>query len=105
MEFHKEDHDIIRSSNSQIFSKICALKKFAIFTGKRLCGPQACNFIQNRLLDKCFPCAYCKSFKYNFFYRRPLVAASLSSDYFSYINYLHTSNFLTSPFLSEEILL
>ena len=37
MDFHEEDDDIIRSSRLQFFSKIGALKKFAIFTGKRLC--------------------------------------------------------------------
>ena len=37
MDFHEEDDDIIRSSCSQMFSKIGALKKFAIFTGKHLC--------------------------------------------------------------------
>ena len=37
MDFHEEDDDIIRSSRSQMFSKKAALKKFAIFTGKRLC--------------------------------------------------------------------
>ena len=37
MDFHEEDDDIIRSSRSQMFSKIGALKKFAIFTRKRLC--------------------------------------------------------------------
>ena len=36
MDFHEEDDDIIRSSRSQFFSKVDALKKFAIFTGKRL---------------------------------------------------------------------
>ena len=36
MDFHEEDDNIIRSSRSQMFSKIGALKKFAIFTGKRL---------------------------------------------------------------------
>ena len=36
MDFHEEDDNIIRSSRSQMFSKIDALKKFAIFTGKRM---------------------------------------------------------------------
>ena len=34
--FHEENDDIVRSSRSQMFSKRGALKKFAIFTGKRL---------------------------------------------------------------------
>ena len=38
MDFHKEDEDIIRSSRSQMLLKIGVLKKFAIFTGKRMCG-------------------------------------------------------------------
>ena len=37
MDFHKEDDDIIRGSRSQMLRKIGALKKFTIFTGKRLC--------------------------------------------------------------------
>ena len=36
MDFQKEDHDIIRSSCSQMFLKIGFLQKFAIFTGKRM---------------------------------------------------------------------
>ena len=36
MDFHEEDDDIIRNSSSQLFLKISVLKKFAIFTGKRL---------------------------------------------------------------------
>ena len=36
MDFHEEEDDIIRSSCSQLFLKISVLKKFAIFTGKRL---------------------------------------------------------------------
>ena len=37
MDFHKEDDDIIGSSPSQMLLKTGVLKKFAIFTGKRLC--------------------------------------------------------------------
>ena len=37
MDFHEEEDDIIRSGRSQMFLKIGVLKKFAIFTGKRLC--------------------------------------------------------------------
>ena len=36
MDFHEEDDDIIRSSCSQMFLKKGVLKKFAIFTEKRL---------------------------------------------------------------------
>ena len=36
MDFHEEDDNIIRSSASQMFFKIGALKNFAIFTGKPL---------------------------------------------------------------------
>ena len=61
MDFHKEDNDIIRSSRAQMLLKRDVLKKLAIFTGKRLSlfnkatGLQACNFIQKRLPDRCFP--------------------------------------------------
>ena len=37
MDFHEEDDDIIRSSHSQMLVEIGVLKKFVIFTGKRLC--------------------------------------------------------------------
>ena len=54
MDLHKEGDDIIRSSRSQMFSKIGALKKLifnnkekAIFTGKGLCW----NLFLIKLLD------------------------------------------------------
>ena len=37
MNFHEEGDHIIRSSRAQMLLKIGVLKKFAIFTGKRLC--------------------------------------------------------------------
>ena len=37
MYFHEEDDDIVKSSRSQTFLKIDALKNFAIFTRKYLC--------------------------------------------------------------------
>ena len=57
-----------RNSRLQMFFKIGALKKFAIFTGKNLCMSllilmslflsttlQLCNFIKKRLQHRCFP--------------------------------------------------
>ena len=35
MDFHEEDDDIIRSSDSHVFFKIGVLKHFAIFIGKQ----------------------------------------------------------------------
>ena len=54
-----------RSSHSQMSCKIGALKSFANFTGKHLCQslPQACNFIKERLQQRCFPVIYVKCLK------------------------------------------
>ena len=85
MDFHEEDNDVLKNRcHSQIFSKIVALKKFTIFTGKCLCW----SLFLMKLLDfrpatlfkrdswtGAFLCAHCENFKYTFFYRTPLVAA------------------------------
>ena len=113
MDFHKEDDDIIRSSRSQMLLKIVVLKKFAIFTGKRLCWSlsliKLLNFRPASLFKRdsekiVFLCAHCENFKYTFFYRTPLVAAFLLFYCFSQRK-LSASNFLTWPFLLEETLL
>ena len=107
MDFHKEDNDIIRGSRSQMFSKIGALKKFAIFTGKRLCWSlfliKLLDFRPGNLFKRdsqasVFLCAHCENFKYTFFYRTPLVAAFLASYCFSYVSYLARQLFLNLTF-------
>ena len=39
--------------------------------------PEACNFIIKETLTQAFPCEFCEISKNNFFYRTPLVAASV----------------------------
>ena len=56
MDFHEKDHNIIRSSRSQMFFKVGVLKNFAKFSGERtaaleslfnkVAGLRACNFIK-----------------------------------------------------------
>ena len=66
------------------------LRDFVKFTGKHLCQslffnkvaglrPQACNFIKKETLAQVLSCEICESLKNNFFYRTPLVAASVIS--------------------------
>ena len=54
MDFHEEDDDIIRSSHSQMLVEIGVLKKFVIFTGKRLCWTPrqlfSCVYIERILI-------------------------------------------------------
>ena len=114
MDFHEEDNDVLKNRcHSQIFSKIVALKKFTIFTGKCLCWSlflmKLLDFRPGTLFKRdswtgVFLCAHCENFKYTFFYRTPLVAAFLLFYCFSQRK-LSASNFLTWPFLLEETLL
>ena len=91
MDFHEGDHSIIRSSHSQMFFKIGALKNLAIFTGKHLCWSL---FLIKYLAwrpstqtwktpTQVFSCEYCEIFESTFFYRTPLVAAFLLTHCFS----------------------
>ena len=57
-----------KSSRLQVFSKIVFLTNFAMFTGKQ--NPWT--------LIQVFTCEYCKNFKNSFFYRTPLMAASVN---------------------------
>ena len=84
MDFHKEDDNIIRSSRSQMLRKIGALKKFAIFTVKRLCWSlsliKLLGFKPTTLLQETprqlFSCVHIvKILSTPFFCRTPLVAA------------------------------
>ena len=76
MDFHKEDDDITRSSRSQMLLKIGVLKKFAIFTGKRMCGSlsliKLLGFSPASLFKRdsqtiASLCAHCENFKNTFF--------------------------------------
>ena len=46
-----EIYEFFLSTHQMCFMKTAALKNFAVFTGKL----QACNFIKNRLQNRCFP--------------------------------------------------
>ena len=56
-----------RNSRSQMFFKIDALKKIAIFIRKHL---KACNFINKTLQHRCFPVAIEKFSKAAFFMKQ-----------------------------------
>ena len=51
-DLHQEDDDIIRSSQSQILLKIVVLLESLL---NEVAGLHACNFIEKRPLDSCFP--------------------------------------------------
>ena len=70
----------------QICSVKVVLKNFAKFTEKYLCQSlflinlrQSCIFIEKETLAKMFSCEFCEIFKNIFFYKTPLVAASVAS--------------------------
>ena len=65
------------SRRSQMFFRIGALNKFAIFTGKHLCWSRFLIKLPSGLKapTQMFSCEYCKIFKNSFFYRTPSVAA------------------------------
>ena len=76
--------DIFRSSRPGVFCKKGVLENFIKFTGKHLCQSlcnftkkEACNFIKIETLAQVFSCKFCEIFKNTFFYRTPLVAASV----------------------------
>ena len=59
---------LVRSSRPKVLLKIGVLKNFTKFTGKHLCqslffkkvAGVACNFIQKRLWQRCFPVNFAK---------------------------------------------
>ena len=57
--------------------KKVVLENFAKFTGKYLCRPQACNFINQETLAQVFSCEFCKIFKNTFFTEYPQTTASI----------------------------
>ena len=67
-----------------MFFKIGVLKNFAIFSGKHLCWspflinkPEGLQRYQKETPTQVCSCEYCEIFKNSFFYRTPLVAASV----------------------------
>ena len=74
---------LFRTSRPEVFCKIVALKKFAKFTGKQLCGRLFFNknamlatLSRKRLSHRCFPVRFAKIFNNSFPYRLSPVAAS-----------------------------
>ena len=74
-----------RSSRPEVFCKKGVLRNFAKFTGKHLSrklffkkvAGLACNCIKKESLTQMFSCEFCEISKNTFFYRTPLVAASI----------------------------
>ena len=67
-----------------VFCKKGVLRNFSKFTGKHLCQslfliklPKACIFIKKETLAQVFSCEFCEISKNIFYYRTPLVAASV----------------------------
>ena len=63
-----------RSSRPDVFCKKGVLRNFAKYTGKHLCQSL---FFNKEALAQGFSCEFCEIFKNNFFYRTPLVTASV----------------------------
>ena len=74
------------SSRPEVFCKKGVLRNFAKFTGKSLCqslsfnkvAGLACNFIKKETLAQVFSYEFCEISKNTFYYRTPLVAASIN---------------------------
>ena len=69
---------LVQKQPPEVFCKKVVLKNFAKFTGKRLCQSLFFNKVKKESLVQVFACEFCEIFKNNFFYRTPLVAASVS---------------------------
>ena len=68
-----------KGSRPDVFCEKGVLRNFAKFKGNHLAGG-ACNFIKKETLAQVFSCEYCEISKNTFFYRTPLVAASVISN-------------------------
>ena len=71
-----------RNSGTEVFCKLDAYKKFANFTGKHLCQSSFFNKVADlspaTLLKKdSGSCEFCGILRNTFFYRTPLVTASV----------------------------
>ena len=64
-----------RSSRPEVFCKKDVLRNFTKFTGKHLC--QSLFLLKKRLWYRCFPVNFAKFLRTPFFYRTPLVVASV----------------------------
>ena len=84
------DDFFFRSSRPEMLCKKGVIRNFAKFTGKqpsqrlffnKVAGlrPKACNFIKKESLSQVFSCGICEISRTTFFYRRPLVDASVFS--------------------------
>ena len=93
---------VLRSSRPDEFCEKGVLRNFAKFLRKHFCqslffnkvagaslfnkvAGAACNFIEKETLAQVFSCEFCKISKNTFFYKTPLVTASV----FCYCCYLH----------------
>ena len=70
----KSSKSCTRRSLPEVFCKKGVLKNFKKFTGKHLCQSL---FIKKETLAKVFSCEFCEIFRNIYFYRTPLVAASV----------------------------
>ena len=77
---------IFRSSRLEVFCRKGVLRNFAKFIGKHLCqsfffdkvaGLRSATLLKKRLWHRFFSCDFCEISKNTFFYRTPLVAASV----------------------------
>ena len=76
---------ILRSSRPEVFCIKGVVRNFAKFTGKHQCqslffdkvAGDACNFIKKETLAQVFFCEFWEIYKNTFFYRTPLVPASV----------------------------
>ena len=77
---------LLRSSRPEVFCREGVLRNFAKFTGKHLCESLFFNKIaglgKKETLTQVFFCEFCEISKNTFFYRTPLVAASVCSSLF-----------------------
>ena len=86
---------IRRSSRPDVFYEKGVLRNFAKFTGKHLCqslffnkvAGAAYHFIKKKTLAQVFFCEFCEISKNTFFYRTPLVAASILVN-FRHLNFV-----------------
>ena len=81
MKLDIECHEVcwFRTSRSQMFCKISALKNFLRFTGRQLSQALAYNFIKKRLQHKGFPLKFAKFLITPFFITPPVAVSSFSN--------------------------
>ena len=96
---------LIEAAVRRCFVKKVLLEIFAKFTGKHLCqglfldkvaGLEVCNFSKKETLVQVFSCEFCEISKNIFYYRTPLVAASVLR--------IFKANFLFKTVLSTSVI-